>query len=156
MIFKVGDIIRGINREDHSFHCPTWTPEGKRVNEIAEANNLVWDRGPLQFFNMTEFEVIEYLNPEIFCAKSVEGNYLVVLSEDKVRYADGRAKEYNMPSFRNTEIKKITIRGRVVKVLLDDGATGESICSDKDYFDENKGIEIAYLRAKANSIGGKK
>ena len=40
MIFKEGDIVRGINREDHSFHCPIWTPEGKRVNEIIEANSL--------------------------------------------------------------------------------------------------------------------
>lgn len=48
--------------------------------------------------------------------------------------------------------QKIIVNEPAVICILDDGSKGVSKCMDEDLFDENKGIKIAYIKAKIKSL----
>lgn len=89
------------------------------------------------------------------CVEDIATRDICVFNETELTYLDNRVKEYNIPECVDNEISKIIVAGRYVKVILRDGAEGVALCNDSDNFCEETGINMAYLRAQANSIGGR-
>mgnify|MGYP006883105101 CR=1 FL=1 len=48
--------------------------------------------------------------------------------------------------------QKVIVNEPAVICILDDGSKGVSKCMEEDVFDENKGIKIAYIKAKIKSL----
>jgi len=66
---------------------------------------------------------------------------------------DGEVVNVKTDSFMIPEKKqRIITSGNAVIVFLDDGSKGVAKCMEDDYYDQTKGIKIAYLRAKIKSM----
>lgn len=157
MIFKKRDKVRPINEKIKSLHCPSWHPDKKRLeNLLTEEQSKRYTSEFIHFkANLNIYEVIGYINQQEVCVEDMVTKDICVFNETELTYLDDRVKEYNIPEFVDSEISKIIVAGRYVKVILRNGAEGVALCNDTDTFSEETGINIAYLRAQANSIGGK-
>lgn len=157
MIFKKRDKVRPINKKIKSLHCPSWHPDRKRLeNLLTEEQSKRYTSELIDFqAYLNTYKVIGYINQQEVCVENIITKDICVFNETELTYLDNRVKEYNIPEFVDSEISKIIVAGRYVKVILRDGAEGVALCNDSDDFHEEIGINIAYLRAQANSIGGK-
>lgn len=157
MIFKKRDKVRPVNEKIKSLHCPSWHPDRKRLEKLlTEEQSKRYTSEFIDFkANLHIYKVIGYINQQEVCVEDIHTRDICVFNETELTYLDNRVKEYNIPEFVDSEISKIIVAGRYVKVILRNGAEGVALCNDSDDFHEDIGINIAYLRAQANSIGGK-
>lgn len=86
--------------------------------------------------------------------KEIKTNYNATYqSFSQQTIEDGEVVNEKTDSFKIPEKKQriITSQNAVI-VFLDNGSKGVAKCMADDYYDQTKGIKIAYLRAKIKSM----
>lgn len=154
MVFNKGDVVRPL--ED--LNCYNKKSIIKHNLTEEEMKRFSSEMIPYYIAITINLKVLGYGVAKIYNEKC-----LVLLVEDedtkgifaineKLVTCEGNWKIYNIPDYIDKEINQIAIRGRMIKVTLKDGSVGTALCRNTDVFDEEKGVRIAVLRAKANSI----
>lgn len=151
-MFKEGDIVRSI--EYYSVYCHEYNDKLDKFSIDKDK----FEEGIIYDLTSVEFKVIGTIICDeenlVLVEDIVIGNYFLI--NEKKLIHNNECKEYNIPDFLNSDIRKILIKDRTTIVKLKDGTIGSCICNyKKDMFDEDKGIAIAYLRARANKIGNR-
>lgn len=154
MIFNKGEIVKPINRICRSEFYEYWQSEYKKMNELlTEEQSKKYITENIYQVHLESYMVIGYVNTRSVCVENIDSKDICIFNEQELTYVENKCKEYNIPSFLKSDINKIIVNERYIEVILNNGNKGTALCHKKDEFIETVGMQIAYLRAKANSIG---
>ena len=162
MIFNIGDRVKIIDKNVFTFALgfikDGYLTEGQKKrfkNKFDKDDDFRFEGFcTILGYGLAELDGINDTQVVFIENKFTKSIYAV--REKDLRFYSG-SKVYNIPNYEvYDDISRIIVKGRTVKVILKDGAKGKSICHESDKFNEELGVEIAYYRALANSLGGRK